>query len=94
MMHIDLEHPALDMAMEMLCLLPKTPVMVPVVRIAEDLGLTRHQQVYRLADRLKKRGVKVEMMNIAGKPTAMGISRNSWEVSQAMGESYLDCTGW
>lgn len=86
------DHPAYDLAMELLCLLPPAPIGVPVVLLAEDLGLGRQIQIYRLADKLKKQGIR--LVDYRGKgPNTLSVAKRSWGLAAELAESYLDVVG-
>lgn len=87
MLDLDRQNVAYDAASELLCLLAKQPVWLPVHTLCEDLCCTNAYLAMHV-ETLKKRGLRVKFWRKDGKPV-LAIDPDGWQTATAVAEAYL-----
>lgn len=83
-----LSHPGRDMAMEMLCLLPRWPVSARIIDLMNDLGTPDVKEIMILIRHLDRRAVEVKKSG-DGCNRRIAIAVSTWERAQDLGLKYL-----
>ena len=79
----------MNVPMEVLCILPKHPLGMPLGMIAEDLGFEGQSEVRDAIAKLNGRGIKVEVHNgDKGMRREASIMPQSWQAAQELGNEY------
>ena len=89
-MEMNTTHSAFDLEMELICTLPKHPLMVHQRDVAADLGLPHASDAGRLA---KSAAVKYRIgihccNGDGGGPRVLAITPETWKRAQALSNSY------
>ena len=91
-MFLNRSHPRFDMAMEVLCTLPKYPYSVPVAELVSDFGMRVKSDMSQIFNMLKGRGFRVETHNADSAAGDVGrqvcIMQDGWVAAQIRGGEY------
>jgi hypothetical protein len=86
---LDRNNPAFDIALELLALLTRRPIVAPLSLICEDLGLASYSELRPAFKELDQRGVNVLMWRDGRGNRLAAINHHDWPRAMELGEAYV-----
>ena len=86
---LDTNHPRFDLAMEMLCTIPRKPEYVSLSAVAEDLGLPDSYDMMEMVRQLQRRHFGVRVGDRSGSDCAW-ITPDDADHCRTVGQKYWD----